>query len=184
MQTGQACFRTPAPFLHDIVGNLEAHLVIYAGDITGPFAMIFVEHLFRHGFAAGNNLAQRVQKAGFIITTGIQAVARGKSGRRNVKNTSRKIKQLAATGYCCVQALRWHCTAQRFAFFHRPMLYFVPCSIKRALIVQQADPECGQRTDAVPWTTIRAAHFQEALQAHFGEGGRAPPTGRRPLRRR
>ena len=23
MRTGQVCFRTPAPFLHDIVGNLE-----------------------------------------------------------------------------------------------------------------------------------------------------------------
>ena len=78
MRTGQACFRTPAPFWHDIVGNLEAHLVIHAGDVTGPFAVIFVEHLFRHGLAAGNDLTQRVQKAGFIITTGIQAIACGK----------------------------------------------------------------------------------------------------------
>ena len=60
--------------------ELETHLVIYARHIASPFAVIFLKQNFRNGFSAGDDLAQRVEIAGFIITAGVQAIARCQAG--------------------------------------------------------------------------------------------------------
>src|SRR5699024_186165 len=44
--------------------------------------------------------------------------------------------------------------------------------VERLIIVQQADPEGGQRANPAPASSVGAAHLEEALQANFGEGGR------------
>ncbi len=56
--------------------TLKAHLVIDARDIAVPFAVIFLQQYFRDGFAASDDFAQRVEIAGFIVTAGVQAIAR------------------------------------------------------------------------------------------------------------
>jgi hypothetical protein len=60
--------------------TLKAHLVIDARDIAAPFAVIFLQQYFRDGFAAGDDFAQRVEIAGFIVTAAVQAIARGQAG--------------------------------------------------------------------------------------------------------
>src|SRR5690606_5771581 len=54
----------------------------------------------------------------------------------------------------------------------RPVLDQIPGGVERRLVVEQADPEGGQRADALPWRAIGAAHFEELLHAHFREQGR------------
>ena len=56
--------------------TLKAHLVIDARDIAAPFAVIFLQQYFRDGFSAGDDFAQRVEIAGFIVTAAVQAIAR------------------------------------------------------------------------------------------------------------
>ena len=58
--------------------TLKAHLVIDARDIAAPFAVIFLQQYFRDGFAAGDDFAQWVEIAGFIVTAAVQAIARCK----------------------------------------------------------------------------------------------------------
>jgi hypothetical protein len=60
--------------------TLKAHLVIDARYIAVPFAVIFLQQYFRDGFAAGDDFAQRVEIAGFIVTAAVQAIARGQAG--------------------------------------------------------------------------------------------------------
>jgi hypothetical protein len=60
--------------------TLKAHLVIDARYIAAPFAVIFFQQYFCDGFAAGDDFAQRVEIAGFIVTAAVQAIARGQAG--------------------------------------------------------------------------------------------------------
>ena len=62
--------------------------------------------------------------------------------------------------------------ANAVVILDRPVLHLIPCRVQRALVVEQADPEGGKGADAVPRAAIGTAHFQEAFEAHFREGGR------------
>ena len=49
--------------------TLKAHLIIDTRHVAVPCAVIFFQQYFRDGFAAGDDFAQRVEIAGFIVTT-------------------------------------------------------------------------------------------------------------------
>ena len=58
---------------------------------------------------------------------------------------------------------------QCFALLGRPVLDEIPGSLLRRIIVQQSHPESRQRAEAAPRAAVGPAHFNEALEAGFGE---------------
>ena len=70
------------------------------------------------------------------------------------------------------QAQHRHGAPQRFAIFRRPALHQLPRRFERRVVIENADPERRQRAQARPRARVRAAHFEEGLQAHFREDRR------------
>ena len=55
------------------------------------------------------------------------------------------------------------------ALILRPMTDDIPCGVQRGIIIEQADPECGQGVEHIGGASIGAAHFEIALEADFGK---------------
>jgi hypothetical protein len=65
-----------------------------------------------------------------------------------------------------------HLFADAVMILDRPVPDLVPRGIQRLVVIEQADPESGQRADAVPRAAVGPAHLQEALEPDFRKGGR------------
>ena len=68
-----------------------------------------------------------------------------------------------------LQRVARHRLAQFLPVLGRPVLHQFPSAIKGSLIIEDAHPESRERTERAPRPRIGAAHFEELLQAHFGE---------------
>ena len=54
-----------------------------------------------------------------------------------------------------------HGVAQALALGEAPALDLVPGGVERRIVVEQADPERGQRADLAPAAAVGAAHLEE-----------------------
>ena len=111
------------------------------------------------------------RKPAFVGPAGVEIGAGGEAGRRDVEDPGAKLAHGAAAGDGGFERLGRDGGAEGFAFLDGPMLDEVPGGVERALVVEQADPQGGKRADPAPAPAIGAAHFEEALEADFGEGG-------------
>ena len=62
-----------------------------------------------------------------------------------------------------------HVVPQRVALFGGPVAHHLPGLVERRLVVENAGPEGRQRRNRSPSTAVGAAHFEESLEANFGE---------------
>ena len=134
--------------------------------------MVAVEQHLRGHLARPDDFAQRIEEAAFVVARRTVPRARGQPRAGDVEHLARDVAQLAAAGIGASSAELRHRVAQRLPLVQRPVLDQIPRRIERALVVEQPDPQRGQRADAVPRPAVRAAHFEERLQPHFGKGGR------------
>ena len=125
----------------------------------------------RAGRAARDDVLQWLQITGFVVAGRVEARACSQPALRNRQHLPGDVAQFSATGQGRVEREPGYRRTQGLAPGHVPILDQVPCCIERALIVQQPDPERGQRTDLAPRSTIGAAHFEERFQPHFGKCG-------------
>src|SRR6516164_2735527 len=81
------------------------------------------------------------------------------------------LEQIAAADLC-LEAEPRNLVAKRLPLLRVPMFCDVPGGIEADIVIEQADPERGQRRQPAPRPTIGAAHFQITLQPHLGENRR------------
>jgi hypothetical protein len=89
-------------------------------------------------------LDQRLQEHGFIDAVAVEPRAPFQAVARDLQRAQGKLAHgfAAERKFQCV--LR-HAVAQRVAFGHREIFHQIPRGIQRLYVVQQADPERGQR---------------------------------------
>ncbi|PAV73291.1 hypothetical protein WR25_19509 [Diploscapter pachys] len=140
-------------------------------NVACPGAVVAIEQHLRGHLAAPDDVAQRIEEAGFVFADAIDPGARGEAGVGDVEHGAGDIGQPSATRQRRVERHPRHRIAQRLPFGEAPALHQVPRRIERRVVVEQTDPEGGQGADTAPRTAIGAAHLEEGLQPHFGEGG-------------
>ena len=134
--------------------------------------MELVEQALRGDFAAFDDLVERGEEAGLVVDPAVELAARGKPGAGDVEHLARELLERPPARSARVERELGHLCADAVVVLDRPVPDQVPRRVERARVVKQADPECGQRTDLVPRAPVRAAHLEEAFQAHFGKSGR------------
>jgi len=115
--------------------------------------MIAVEQALRRDFAAGDDLAQRIEETRLVVSGRVDPLARGKPSMRDVEDLLSQLLEGAAARPFRRQAELGHLGADAVMILDRPVLDLIPCGIERTLIIKQPDPESGERADAVPLGT-------------------------------
>src|SRR4051812_12372488 len=103
--------------------TLEAHLVVDVADVAAPLAMVAIEEHFGRRLAAGDDLAERVEEAAFILADRVEAVARLQPRVRDGEDALAKIAQAFAGRSAGGEAELRHAVAQALAFVQGPVLH-------------------------------------------------------------
>ena len=92
------------------------------------------------------------------------------AGARDGDGFERPVLQRAVAELRLAAPLR-HVAPQLSCSSGVQFLHQVPGRIERRVVIEQADPQRRQRAQPVPRPAVGAAHLEEALQPHLGEGG-------------
>src|SRR3546814_5084917 len=90
---------------------LEAFFQIDAGQVAFPFAVITVEQALGGCLPGGDDLAQRIKEADFIVPDAVKARPGGKAGCGDVQNAPAQLQEASSARPCCAQPQLRHFVA-------------------------------------------------------------------------
>ncbi len=137
-------------------------------DAAAPWAVEAVQQDFGLRAARRRDHVEHVDVARFVASFGIEAAAPLEARAADAENLPRDLLQAAASDLR-LQGEPRHVVPQLLALVRRPALHDVPRGVERAVVVEDANPEGGERREVWQRPGVRAAHLQVSLQAHLGE---------------
>ena len=125
---------------------------------------------FGRGLVGLHDLDHRFEEDAFVGAVLVQTGAALEAVAGDLQRLLGEVAHAAVAERQLQRMLR-HAVAQGVTLFAAEVLDQIPRGVQRLVVVQQADPERGQRAQPVPRAAIGAAHFQVLLEPHFGERG-------------
>src|SRR6185312_3152506 len=156
----------PSSWWFPSVRELAEHRV----HAAAPGAVEQFQLAFGRGLARLDDLDQRFEVDALVGAVAVEPGATLQAVGGDLQRLAGEVAYRAVAERQFQRLLR-HVVAQRMALGHGEVLDQVPRRVQRLVVVEQADPERGQRAQPVPRAAVGAAHFQVLLEAHLGEGG-------------
>src|SRR6516162_10686058 len=135
-------------------------------DAPVPGAMKFFQELFGRRDTARDVFLNRAQIASLVLAASVQPPTPRKSLLRQRDRHLSQVQHVVPRDPSREAQLR-HVVAQFLALLGSPILDEIPGSLEGVVIVENPGPVSWQSRQPAPRTTVRATHFEIALEPHF-----------------
>src|SRR5262249_23197824 len=150
--------------------RLVGLLLVNGVDAAVPARVVSLEQGLGRRASLRHDLAERIEIDSLVLAAGIALAAGAQARAGDFHNFFREVEERPAAERRREAAAR-HLRAEILAFFVGPVFDELATGIERRAVIEEPNPERRQRAKPAPRPAVGAAHLDDALEPHLGEGG-------------